>query len=249
MEKLVVESMNIDIELNGKITHVIGPTNSGKTYLLKKLINIIPNKDVYIDNQCIKSYDIDYLQNNIVVCLNDEVFYTPYVYDELSYHLTSLGLPSKDIVSRVKKILDYFSLEDYQTERIDSLPLNIRMLVKILSYLIIEPELLCLDNVLIYLDNVDKESVYKYIKKKKISLISVISDLDDIVYGDKVLIMNHLKAIMYGDNKIVMEDNSIIPYMGIRLPFIVDLSQNLRLYGVVDKVYMDIDKLVKKIWK
>lgn len=249
MEKLIINSMNINIELNGKITSIIGPSNSGKTYLLKKLINIIPNKDMEIDDKKVREYDIDYLKNNIVVCLNDEVFYTPYVYDELTYHLISLDMSSKEIVTRVKKLLDYFSLEDYANERIDNLPLNIRMLVKILSYLIIEPELLGIDNLLIYLDEVDKVNVYKYIKKKKISLINVISDLDDIVYGDRILVMNHLKGILYGDNKIIMEDNSILPYMGIRLPFIVDLSQNLILYNIVNKVYMDKDKLVKAIWK
>ena len=249
MERLSINSMNIDIELNGKITNVIGPSNAGKTYLLKKLINIIPNKDVLLDDKSIRSYDIDYLRSNVVVCLNDETFYTPFVYDELTYHLISLDLPSKDIVTKVKRLLDYFSLEDYANERIDNLPLNIRMLVKVLSYLIIEPELLGIDDILIYLDDVDKELVYKYIKKKKISLINVISDLDDIVYGDKVLIMNHLKGILYGDNKVIMEDNSILPYMGIRLPFVVDLSQNLILYNVVDKVYIDKGKLVKAIWK
>ena len=249
MERLSINSMNIDIELNGKITNVIGPSNAGKTYLLKKLINIIPNKDVLLDDKSIRSYDIDYLRSNVVVCLNDETFYTPFVYDELTYHLISLDLPSKDIVTKVKRLLDYFSLEDYANERIDNLPLNIRMLVKVLSYLIIEPELLGIDDILIYLDDVDKELVYKYIKKKKISLINVISDLDDIVYGDKILIMNHLKGILYGDNKVIMEDNSILPYMGIRLPFVVDLSQNLILYNVVDKVYIDKGKLVKAIWK
>ena len=42
MEKLEVKSMDINIELNGLITNVIGPTNSGKTVFLKKLINVIP---------------------------------------------------------------------------------------------------------------------------------------------------------------------------------------------------------------
>ena len=61
--------------------------------------------------------------------------------------------------------------------------------------------------------------------------------------------MNKFKAILYGDNKIIVENNSILPYMGIRLPFIVDLSQNLILYNVIKKVYLDKDKLVNKIWK
>ena len=47
----------------------------------------------------------------------------------------------------------------------------------------------------------------------------------------------------------LIDNNSIIPYMGIRLPFAVDLSQNLILHNVIDKLYLDKDKLVNKIWK
>ena len=60
--------------------------------------------------------------------------------------------------------------------------------------------------------------------------------------------MNHFKAIVYGDNKVIIDNNSILPYMGIRLPFVVDLSQNLNLYNIIEKLYMDKDKLVNKIW-
>ena len=102
---------------------------------------------------------------------------------------------------------------------------------------------------MIYLDTVDKENVIKYIKKKKIALLNVISDLDDVIYGDRVLIMNHFKGILYGDNKIIVEDNSILPYMGIRLPFVVDLSQNLAMFNKIDKIYLDKGKLVNKLWK
>ena len=249
MEKLVVNSMNIDIELNGHITNIIGPTNSGKTLLLKKLINLVPNKDIFIDDKCIKDYDINFLKNNIAVCLNDEVFYTTCVKDELSYHLNYLGVPTKEIIKKVNSLMDTFSLSDYANVHIEKLPLNIRMLVKVLSYLIIEPSILGIDNVTVYLDDVDKENLFKYIKKKHISLLNVISDLDDVIYGDRVLIMNHFKAILYGDNKIIVEDNSILPYMGIRLPFIVDLSQNLVMYNLIDKIYLDKSKLVNKLWK
>ena len=61
--------------------------------------------------------------------------------------------------------------------------------------------------------------------------------------------MNHFKCIVYGNNKVLIDNNSIIPYMGIRLPFTVDLSQNLILYNIIDKVYIDKDRLVSKIWK
>ena len=67
MEKLSIKSMSIDIDLTLPVTCVLGPTNSGKTYFLKKLINVIPNHDVYLDDILISEYDITYLKNNIVV--------------------------------------------------------------------------------------------------------------------------------------------------------------------------------------
>ena len=112
MEKLTVKGMNIDIELHGLITNIIGPTNSGKTVLLKKIVNVIPNKDIFIDDKCIKEYDINFLKHNIAVCLNDEVFHTPTVIDELSYFLYKLGYSSKDINNRVDKLMETFSLTE-----------------------------------------------------------------------------------------------------------------------------------------
>ena len=249
MEKLVVESMNINIELNGLITSVIGPTESGKTYLFKKLINIIPNKDVYIDNKGMNEYELSYLKQNIVMVLNDDMYYTSFVVDELSYHLKELGLSLDKILTIVYKFIEEFNLSKYKHERLNKIPLNKRIYIKILSYLIIHPSLIGIDNLLSYLEKEDKEHIIKYIKKNNITLLNVISELDDVIYGDRVLIMNHFKQILYGDNKIILENNSILPYMGIRLPFVVDLSQNLMLYKLVNKVYLDKDKLVSKLWK
>ena len=65
MENLKVKSMNIDLSLDKNIITIMGPSNSGKTYFLKKMINIIPNEDVLLDGISIKEYDITYLKNNI----------------------------------------------------------------------------------------------------------------------------------------------------------------------------------------
>jgi len=249
MERLVIKSMSIDMQLDGSITHVIGPTDAGKTYLLKKLINVINNKDIYLDDKCIKDYDIDYLKNNIVVCLNDEEYHSAFVIDELGYYLSLLNYSNKEINERIKKIISFFNLEDIAKSRIAKLNVNKRILVKVLSYLIIEPTVFGVDNLLVYLNQEDKANIYKYLKKKHITSIIVTSDLDDLIYGTHILIMNHMKCLLYGDNKVIIDNNSIIPYMGIRLPFAVDLSQNLNLYNIIDKLYLDKSKLVNKIWK
>lgn len=249
MEKLSIKSMNIEVSLHDNVISILGPSNSGKTYLLKKLINILPNDDVFLDDVLISSYDITYLKNNIAVCLDDGVFKCEYVAEELYFYLDKLGLSIEDITDKINNIASIFKIKNILNKRIDLLPLNKRILIKILSLLIMEPKIFGIDNILNYLTNEDKKIFLKYIKEKDIILINTTNSGEDILISDKILVINDKKCIYYGERKELLNGNTILPYMGIELPFIADLCQNLVLYGIINKVYLDDKKLVSKIWK
>ena len=249
MDKLVVKKMDVDIELNGLITAVIGPTNSGKTTLLKKLCNKIDNSDIYIDDINIKEYDITFLRNNLVCVLDDDIHYTDTVTDELFFHLNELGYNLSEINKKIKDILKYFKLEKIEHEYLDSLYMEDRMMVKILSYLIINPKVFAIDDLMSYLDDKRIEKILDYIKEHNITLIYVTTNTEFLLKADNVVVMNNMKSIMNSNVQSVLNGNSILPYIGLKLPFIVDLSQNLILYDLVDKVMTDEGKLVSKLWK
>ena len=249
MDKLVVKKMDVNIELNGLITAVIGPTNSGKTTLLKKLCNRIDNSDVYIDDISIKEYDITFLRNNMVVVLDDDIHYTDTVTDELFFHLNELGYSPSEITSKVENILKYFKMEKLAHEYLDSLYMEDRMMVKILSYLIINPKVFAIDDLMSYLDDKRIDKILDYIKENNITLIYVTTNTEFLLKADNVVVMNNFKSIMNSNVQSVLNGNSILPYIGLKLPFIVDLSQNLILYDLIDKVMTDDGKLVSKLWK
>lgn len=248
MNTIVVKDMDISIQL-GVITNVIGPSNSGKTTLLKKLINKIDNSDVFIDDVSIKEYDLTFLRNNLVVVLDDNYFNCEYVAEEFSFYLDKLGYRIDEITKKIDVIAKYFKISDLLDQRIETLNLDKRILIKILSFLIIDPKILGIDNLLLYLNKQQINLIIKYVREKNISLINVTNDSELLLLGDDVIVMNNFKAIICGNVNSVLEGNSILPYIGIKLPFIVDLSHNLMLYGVVDKVMNDSRKMVDKIWK
>jgi len=249
MDKLVVKKMDVNIELNGLITAVIGPTNSGKTTLLKKLCNKIDNSDIFIDDINIKEYDITFLRNNLVVVLDDDIHYTDTVTDELFFHLNELGYSPSEITSKVENILKYFKMEKLAHEYLDSLYMEDRMMVKILSYLIINPKVFAIDDLMSYLDDKRIDKILDYIKENNITLIYVTTNTEFLLKADNVVVMNNFKSIMNSNVQSVLNGNSILPYIGLKLPFIVDLSQNLILYDLIDKVMTDDGKLVSKLWK
>lgn len=249
MERIVIEDMDIDISLYSRVINVIGPTGSGKTRLAKKLCNRIPNDDVYIDGVNIKEYDIDYLKTNIVVVMDDNFYNCDYVSDELFFYLDCLGYSVAESTKRIEEIAKHFKILDYLDKRIDTINTPEKILIKILALLIINPQVIVIDNLLCYLSNTYVELLIKYLRKKNIFLVNLTNNSEELLLGKKVIVLNNLKAVMCANVESVLKGNSILPYMGIKLPFIVDLSQNLILYNVVDKVYLDNRKLVDKLWK
>lgn len=249
MKTLEVKDMNITIKLGGVKTSVIGNSSSGKTLFLKKLINKIVDDEIYLDGIKISEYDISFLRKNIFVVLDDDTFKCEYVVEELFYYLNILGYSLEEITKKIKDIIKYFDLTNIENKRIDTLNVEKRTLIKILSMLICNPSIFAIDNLFPYLSEYYQELIIKYIKKNKISLINVITDGEYLKYSDEVVVLSDSSCILSGKVKGMLSGNSIFPYVGIKLPFIVELSNNLILYGLVDKVYYDSSKLVNKLWK
>lgn len=249
MERITVRDMDINIDLHNMITSVIGPAGSGKTWLAKKLCNVIPNNDVFIDNKNIKEYDIKFLKENIVVVVDDNFYNCDNVSDELFFYLDRLGYSASESAIRIENIAEYFNIFDYLDKRIDTISTPEKILIKILSLLIVKPQIIVIDNLLCYLSTNYLDLLIKYLKKNHIVLINMTNNSEELLLSQAVVVLNNLKAVMCAKTESVLKGNSILPYMGIKLPFIVDLSQNLILYNVVDKVYFDSRKLVDKLWK
>ena len=249
MRKLTIKDNDVFIELDGIITAIVGPTNSGKTVILKKLCNKIDNKDVKIDDVPIDEYDINFLRNNIVVCLDDNEYKQEYVAEELFHNLNLLGYRIDEITSKIEEISKIFKIEKLMSERIDSLYLEDKILAKILSFLIVDPKIIAIDDLFSYLDKNKLKLLFKYVRDKNISMIYVTTNPELVLLADDAVLMNNYKAIMCGDKRSIFNGNSVLPYMGLGLPFTVELSHNLQLYGLVDKTYEDVEKLVDSIWK
>jgi energy-coupling factor transporter ATP-binding protein EcfA2 len=249
MKVMNIKDMNVEILLDGAFTSVVGPTNSGKTTILKKLINRVDNRDIFIDDVNISEYDINYLRNNIVVVLDDDLFNDEFVAGELYYNLSLLGYRIDEITNKIDEITKYFKISNLTSERIESLPVSKKMLVKLLSYLIIKPKIIGLDGILSYLSNKDIVRVLKYIQDNNISLINVTNNEEHLLLCDNIIVMNNNKCVLSGSTRSILSGNSILPFMGLKLPFIVELSNNLILYDLIKDIYYTDRELIDKIWK
>ena len=234
----------------GSTLSIIGTSGSGKTTLLRVLNGEVPFKgEIIINGLDLSEDNFDVLRRCIAVVYRDTPFLTEVVKDELRYSLENSNVNPKIIKERLNELNDFFGMNKLLNKSLVNLSLNDRTLVKILSYALMEPSYLALDDLLIDLDTRTKILLLNYLNSKKIMLINVTSNLEDTLYTDYTLCLyNGINAID-GKTLDVLKNEKILKRLGFSLPFMLDLSIQLELYGLINKTYLNKEGLVKNLWK
>ena len=248
MEKIELKDLDISIN-SGELISIIGPNGSGKTLILKKLSGKIKNNDIYIDNININKYNLEYKQNNIICILNDTLFNTKTPKEEIVYYLNKLNISKEEINNRLNEFIEFFDLEDILNNILINMNIENRFYIKILSLLIILPNIVCIDNLLTYLNKDKKIKILNYIKEKNMTLINVTSDMEELIYFDKILIINKGRKELFDKTEKILCNNKIFQDLGLNLPFIYDINNLLKEYSLINENHLIHKELVDLLWK
>jgi energy-coupling factor transport system ATP-binding protein len=124
--------------------------------------------------------------------------------------------------------------------------------MKILSALIIKPQILILDNVICELDYKDKELIFDILKEYKKNggiIINVTNDIEETLHSEKIIVIHDKKLVCFGKTLSVLNEEKLLRKIGVGLPFIIELNRYFMDYGMIDKYYLDSEKLVGALWK
>lgn len=239
---------NINIELvSGQFVSLVGPNGSGKTMLFKVLSgNYKYSGNVYFNN---KKYD-----NKYTFYISNEItFVSDIVYDNVIFSLKCLNISDDDILEIVTNIFNLFNINDLMYENVYKLNYYEKVLINLISVLVCNPKVLLLDNAFSKLDNNEQNKIFKILKKlavlKNILIINSSHRSDDILFSDKVIIMDKGKVIMSGLTVSMLDNEKLFTKLGIELPFLVDLSIKLRYYNLLDKIVFSAKDMVNMLWK
>ncbi|MEG1892579.1 MAG: hypothetical protein RR189_01635 [Bacilli bacterium] len=95
----------------------------------------------------------------------------------------------------------------------------------------------------------EKESIIELLAVRKINFINITSDMEELLLSDYVIVFNNDELVLEGKVKDVLKEEKILKRIGFSLPFIVDLSTQLKLYGVISEVSYNERELVSELWK
>lgn len=94
----------------------------------------------------------------------------------------------------------------------------------------------------------EKMEIFKLLKKQNISYINVTSNVEDVLYSDYIFVYDGNKLVLEGNRNEVLKEEKTLKRLGYGLPFVVDLSIQLNYYDIFNKVYYDLDELVRALW-
>lgn len=235
-ENVIFNNFNLNIS-EGKFVTILGKNGSGKT-TLAKILGGFYKKNILIygenDYQNIKVIFDDLDSDGIV----------------MNILINSLkGLDKKEISDRVIEVSKLFGFDKLLNKDYDMLCLKDKKIVNLGIGILSKPKVLVLDNILEGLDKKNKNIILKKLKKLKITVINLSNDVNDALISDEVVIIGGGKVLLKGSKKRVLEDENFFETYDMELPFTVNLSNKLKFYELIDRVYFDDKKLVDDLWK
>lgn len=226
-ENKIIDRVTLSI-YEGINTFICGTPASGKTTLLKAIAGGIKYKG-QIHKNC-----------KLEVILDECNFTKSTILEELGYDL---------LEENKKKIVNKFLNKSTLQKNPNEVEEKVKKRIMLSKVLLQEPNLLFIDNLFSYFDSKTLEKVYSYTQKKKITIVNVSTNIEDALNYSYMMVLDKGNIAIEGKTLQVLEQEKILKRLGIGLPFYVDLSIQLRLYGLIEQIYLTKEDLRGALWK
>ena len=253
--KFIFDSFNLDIERGTWVT-IAGPNGSGKTTLVKILAGLEKSySDIKIFNKPLKKKNLYDIRKEIgfVFDTPENFFACETVEDELAFSLENMAVNPKTIKKKITEISKILKIEKLLKENPYNLSGGEQQKVALACALMLEPRILVLDESLLMIDINERDEILKllkeYNKQKRVTILSFTHNLEEAIYSDRLIILNDGKIIIDGAFPFVFSEERVMRKIGLEVPFSIELSQKLKVFGLIDCLELDLERLVTKLWK
>lgn len=246
----VLKNISFDVD-KGDFVSIIGPNGCGKSTLVKLLSGIYINNTIRVDGIYLDNKSLSYIRREMGIVFenSDMQFVYDTVYDDLAF---SLSGTKEEIDIKIRKIADDLGFSNLLCKNIKKLSAGQVQLVALAGAIIKMPKILILDNAFCMMDKSNKKRALAYLlnlhNTTDITIINVTHELEEVTISDKVILLDNGEIKCMGYTRDVLSEEKYLKSCGLELPFSVDLSLNLKYYGLLDELVYDINDMVVKLW-
>jgi len=230
---------------------LIGSNGSGKTTIVNAIRGLIKfDGDVSIFDRNIKQGNNFDIYKEVGFFLDEDIILEECAFNELLNILKNLDYEEEQAKKKIFDKAKKLNITQLLYKNPKKLFNYEKTLINFLFSIIHNPKLLIIDNDLETLDEKNKQKIFSYIKsQKKLTTLFVANNNEYFYNADNFIFLDEGKIVLECDiNELVNNEKKLIK-CGSKLPFMIDLSNKLISYELLNSIKTDMEELVNEIWK
>lgn len=235
-----IDDVNLDIK-QGDFVAILGHNGSGKSTLAKHLNAILyPTEGtVYVDGKdTLKEENLwDVRQTAGMVFQNpDNQIIGQIVEEDVGFGPENLGVETNEIWERVEESLKAVGMYEFRKHSPNKLSGGQKQRVSIAGVIAMHPKCIILDEPTAMLDPKGRKEVIRAVRAlndvEKITVILITHYMEEVIYADKVYVMDKGQVKMQGTPREVFSEVEKLKELRLDVPQVTLLAHELRKEGV-----------------
>ena len=251
-----VDGVNLDIQA-GDFVAILGHNGSGKSTLAKHLNALLyPTEgSLFVDGKDVKQPENiwDVRQTAGMVFQNpDNQIIGQVVEEDVGFGPENLGVPTKEIWERVEESLKAVGMYQYRKHSPNKLSGGQKQRVSIAGVIAMHPKCIILDEPTAMLDPNGRKDVIRAARAlnqvEGITIILITHYMEEVIYADKVYVMDGGKVVMQGNPKQVFSQVEKLRELRLDVPQVTELAYELKRSGLpLSDGILTMDELVAEL--
>ncbi|MBC1320611.1 energy-coupling factor ABC transporter ATP-binding protein [Listeria welshimeri] len=256
-EKYAVKDVSISAE-KGEWLALVGHNGSGKSTIAKLLNGLLFPEEglIKIGHFVLSEKNIWEIRRQVGMVFQnpDNQFVGATVQDDVAFGLENHGVPHDTMVKRVESALNEVGMQSYALHEPARLSGGQKQRVAIAGVLALQPDVIILDEATSMLDPRGRAEVMETIRimreQEDITVISITHDLDEVLFADRVIVMNNGEIHSEGTPQEIFQQADAMREIGLGVPFIIELQEKLVAGGFeTESTVLSEGALLDQLWK
>ncbi|EAF9020460.1 energy-coupling factor ABC transporter ATP-binding protein [Listeria monocytogenes] len=256
-EKYAVKDVSISAQKREWVA-LVGHNGSGKSTIAKLLNGLLFPEDglIKIGHFVLSEKNIWEIRRQVGMVFQnpDNQFVGATVQDDVAFGLENHGVPHDTMVERVESALNEVGMQSYALHEPARLSGGQKQRVAIAGVLALQPDVIILDEATSMLDPRGRAEVMETIRimreQEDITVISITHDLDEVLFADRVIVMNKGEIHSEGTPKEIFQQADAMREIGLGVPFIIELQEKLVAGGFeTGSTVLSEGALLDQLWK
>ncbi len=253
-DTFIFDKFSLEIK-EGEWLSITGANGSGKSTLIKIITGLLKtDSDINICGLKLNKENLYSIRKNIGVIFDnpENLFLCETVEEDIAFCLENLCYSKDEMRYRVGEVSNKLKITNLLKKSPNELSGGEKAKVALACAIIHKPKILILDEAISMIDENEKQKILEILKdmhKNGMTIISIVHDLRETYYSDRLVVINDGAIMLDGTPLKVMEYDKVLNRLGIELPFEIELSTKLKLYGIIDNLIPNIEEMVDRIWQ